>query len=154
MFLSLSVGKKVAVIGAGGIGFDVSEFVSVEAGDKSSALDSDEYFKEWSVDSTFTHRGGLTSETHAFHPAKREITLLQRKKTKHGKDLGKTTGWIHRATLNNKQVQSLSLPLLFSSLLLLCTPLVTCLLLSPGAIILVVPSLIISSLTHHLLFYP
>ncbi len=60
---------------------------------------------EWEIDTTGTKRGGLKSDGHAFDESHRKIYLLQRKASKHGKDLGKTTGWIHRATLVNKKIE-------------------------------------------------
>lgn len=97
------VGQKVAVIGAGGIGFDVSEFI-VHEGD-SAALDSEHFMREWGVDLSVSHRGGIKGmEPEVPEPA-REVYLLQRKTSKVGKNLGKTTGWIHRTSLKNRQVQ-------------------------------------------------
>ncbi len=96
------VGKSVAVIGAGGIGFDVSEFLLEEG--HSPTTDLPLWMKEWGVTDPAKHRSGLAPE--GPQPAKpaREVTLLQRKKQAHGKGLGKTTGWIHRATLKMKDV--------------------------------------------------
>ncbi len=96
------VGKSVAVIGAGGIGFDVSEFLLEEG--HSPTTDLPLWMKEWGVTDPAEHRSGLAPE--GPQPAKpaREVTLLQRKKQAHGKGLGKTTGWIHRATLKMKDV--------------------------------------------------
>ncbi len=97
------VGQKVAVIGAGGIGFDVSEFI-VHKG-TSAALDTDHFMREWGVDLSVEHRGGIQGvEPQVPEPA-REVYLLQRKASKVGKNLGKTTGWIHRTSLKNRQVQ-------------------------------------------------
>ncbi|MCK7549599.1 FAD-dependent oxidoreductase [Marinobacter koreensis] len=97
------VGQKVAVIGAGGIGFDVSEFI-VHQG-KSASLDTGEFMKEWGVDLSVEHRGGIQGvEADVPEPA-RQVYLLQRKASKVGKNLGKTTGWIHRTSLKNRQVQ-------------------------------------------------
>ncbi|OJB26812.1 NADPH-dependent 2,4-dienoyl-CoA reductase [Burkholderia ubonensis] len=95
------VGKRVAVVGAGGIGFDVAEFL-VQDG-VSPALDLDEWKAEWGVTDPAATRGGLTRAQVA--PPAREVTLLQRKAAPLGKGLGKTTGWIHRATLKMKQVK-------------------------------------------------
>ena len=96
------VGKKVAVIGAGGIGFDVSEFL-VHSGEPTS-LNIETFMKEWGVDMTMTARGGIEGvQAHVPTPA-REISLLQRKQSKVGGGLGKTTGWIHRTGLINKGV--------------------------------------------------
>ncbi|HET8801266.1 MAG TPA: NADPH-dependent 2,4-dienoyl-CoA reductase [Marinobacter sp.] len=97
------VGQKVAVIGAGGIGFDVSEFI-VHKG-TSAALDTWHFMREWGVDLSVAHRGGIQGvEPEVPEPA-REVYLLQRKASKVGKNLGKTTGWIHRTSLKNRQVQ-------------------------------------------------
>ncbi len=97
------VGQKVAVIGAGGIGFDVSEFI-VHKG-TSAALDPKHFMREWGVDLSVEHRGGIQGmEPEVPEPA-RDVYLLQRKTSKVGKNLGKTTGWIHRTSLKNRQVQ-------------------------------------------------
>ncbi len=95
------VGPRVAVVGAGGIGFDVSEFLVT--GD-SPTLDLTEWMREWGVTDPAEARAGLAPEGPQPHPAIREVTLLQRKKEKPGKRLGKTTGWIHRAGLQMKAV--------------------------------------------------
>lgn len=100
------VGEKVAVIGAGGIGFDVSEFIT-HAGTATS-LDRDAFWKEWGIDGQLEARGGVAGITAEPHAPARQVFLLQRKKTKVGDGLGKTTGWIHRAGLKNKQVQMLN----------------------------------------------
>ncbi|MEE3170662.1 MAG: NADPH-dependent 2,4-dienoyl-CoA reductase [Pseudomonadota bacterium] len=97
------VGRKVAVIGAGGIGFDVSEFI-VHKG-KSAALDTGHFMREWGVDLSVEHRGGIQGVTPEVPEPAREVYLLQRKASKVGKNLGKTTGWIHRTSLKNRQVQ-------------------------------------------------
>lgn len=94
------VGQKVAIIGAGGIGFDVAEYL-VSGGD-SVTLSPDRWLREWGVDKEVRERGGLLP-AEALHPA-REIWLLQRKSSKVGASLGKTTGWIHRASLQKYQV--------------------------------------------------
>lgn len=100
------VGQKVAVIGAGGIGFDVSEFIS-HAGPATS-LDRDAFWREWGIDPALEARGGVAGMQAEVEPAARQIFLLQRKKSKVGDGLGKTTGWIHRAGLKNKQVQMIN----------------------------------------------
>ncbi|MBO6851343.1 MAG: NADPH-dependent 2,4-dienoyl-CoA reductase, partial [Marinobacter sp.] len=97
------VGQRVAVIGAGGIGFDVSEFI-VHKG-TSAALDADHFMREWGVDLSVEHRGGIQGVTPEVPEPAREVYLLQRKASKVGKNLGKTTGWIHRTSLKNRQVQ-------------------------------------------------
>ncbi|WP_331251827.1 NADPH-dependent 2,4-dienoyl-CoA reductase [Ruegeria lacuscaerulensis] len=96
------VGKSVAVIGAGGIGFDVSEFL-LEDG-HSITTDLPAWMKEWGVTDPAEHRAGLAPEGPQPAAPARQVTLLQRKKQAHGKSLGKTTGWIHRATLKMKDV--------------------------------------------------
>jgi 2,4-dienoyl-CoA reductase (NADPH2) len=97
------VGQRVAVIGAGGIGFDVSEHL-VHAGE-STTLNLPEWMKEWGVADPADHRAGLAPEGPQPHAPAREITMLQRKTTKLGKGLGKTTGWIHRASLTMRDVK-------------------------------------------------
>ncbi|WP_323751108.1 NADPH-dependent 2,4-dienoyl-CoA reductase [Marinobacter sp.] len=97
------VGQKVAVIGAGGIGFDVSEFI-VHEGD-SPSLNTEHFMKEWGVDLTVEHRGGIKGVQAEVPAPAREVYLLQRKVSKVGKNLGKTTGWIHRTSLKNRDVQ-------------------------------------------------
>ncbi|MGR3501807.1 FAD-dependent oxidoreductase [Pseudaestuariivita sp.] len=97
------VGKSVAVVGAGGIGFDVSEFL-VHAGE-SPTENLDEWREEWGVGDPSNTPGGLAPEGPQPDPAARQVTLLQRKAEKPGKRLGKTTGWIHRAALQMKGVE-------------------------------------------------
>ena len=98
------VGKRVAIIGAGGIGFDVAEFLVHEDG-HSPTLDLDEWLAEWGVVDPAEARGGLARDRSQPKPPAREVTLLQRKKGKLGANLGKTTGWIHRAALKMSGVQ-------------------------------------------------
>jgi len=100
----VSVGNRVAIIGAGGIGFDVAEFLTQEDG-HSPTLDLEEWLDEWGVVDPAEARGGLARERSKPKPPAREVTLLQRKKGKLGARLGKTTGWIHRATLKMNGVQ-------------------------------------------------
>ena len=95
------VGKKVVVIGAGGIGFDVSEFLVT--GD-SPTVNLPEWLREWGVTDPSDQRGGLAPEGPQPDAPIRDVTLLQRKAEKPGRRLGKTTGWIHRATLQMKGV--------------------------------------------------
>jgi len=97
------VGARVAVIGAGGIGFDVAEFL-VEDGESPAEV-PELWRREWGVADPEAHRGGLAPEGPQPEPAARKVTLLQRKAEKPGKRLGKTTGWIHRATLAMKGVE-------------------------------------------------
>jgi len=98
-----TVGQKVAVVGAGGIGFDISEFITHTG--ESTALNVDSFMKEWGVDLSVDHRGGINGVEAEVPQSPREVWLLQRKKSKIGKNLGKTTGWIHRSALKNKQVK-------------------------------------------------
>ena len=100
------VGDKVAIIGAGGIGFDVAELLTHE-GDHSS-LNIPEFMEKWGIDMSGTARGGLKGVEVEDVPSTREVYLVQRKKSKVGKNLGKTTGWIHRAGLAKKGVKMLS----------------------------------------------
>jgi 2,4-dienoyl-CoA reductase (NADPH2) len=95
------VGRAVAVIGAGGIGFDVSEYLLHEG--TSPSLDKAKFFAEWGVDTTGSARGGLKPAHIGDIP--RKIYLLQRKTSKVGDGLGKTTGWIHRTGLKNRGVE-------------------------------------------------
>ncbi|KPZ23307.1 2,4-dienoyl-CoA reductase [Pseudomonas coronafaciens pv. zizaniae] len=100
------VGHSVAVIGAGGIGFDVSEFL-VQQG-VATSLDCEAFWKEWGIDTTLEARGGVAGIKPEVHAPARQVFLLQRKSSKVGDGLGKTTGWIHRTGLKNKQVQMLN----------------------------------------------
>lgn len=98
------VGKTVAIIGAGGIGFDVAEFL-VQSG-KSSALSIPHFMKEWGVDMNHETVGGLVPPQP--NPPARKVILLKRSKGKHGANLGKTTGWIHRQSLKKMGVEMIS----------------------------------------------
>lgn len=97
------VGKKVAIIGAGGIGFDVAEYLSQEG--ESPSLNIDLWLKEWGIDKSLQARSGIEGVKPEIHPSPREIYMLKRSKGKFGGKLGKTTGWIHRSTLKKKKVQ-------------------------------------------------
>ena len=99
----VNVGKKVAVIGAGGIGFDVSEFLT-QAGE-STTLDKAEWLKEWGIDSNNEVRGGIAGIKQHIEAPAREVVMFQRTAGKVGAKLGKTTGWIHRTTLKMKKVK-------------------------------------------------
>jgi 2,4-dienoyl-CoA reductase (NADPH2) len=88
------VGRRVAILGAGGIGFDVAEYVT--AG-------QDDFLASWGVDADYRERGGLTAPVR--EPVAREVVLLQRKTSKVGAGLGKTTGWIHRTELKHRGVR-------------------------------------------------
>lgn len=96
------VGQKVAVIGAGGIGFDISEYLIHQGEATSQNIPA--FMKEWGVDMSMTARGAIKGIKPEFEPAAREVYLLQRKKTKVGAGLGKTTGWVHRAGLTKRGV--------------------------------------------------
>ena len=96
------VGKRVAVIGAGGIGFDVAEFLVT---DDSPTDDLQAWLTEWGVADPQDVRGGVAAAGPQPEPPVREVTMLQRKAQKLGKNLGKTTGWIHRAALQMKNVK-------------------------------------------------
>lgn len=95
------VGQKVAIIGAGGIGFDVAEFLT-----HSENVSIEDFMKEWGVDMSYKNRGALMNNEIAKAP--REVFLLQRSKGKLGEGLGKTTGWIHRSALKMKNVKMIS----------------------------------------------
>ena len=105
------VGKRVAIVGAGGIGFDVATFITDPAhavdGDAPTAspsLNVAAFLEEWGIDATNSVRGGVEGVAPKHAHANREVWLLQRKKGKLGAGLGKTTGWIHRAELKNRGV--------------------------------------------------
>ncbi len=97
-----SVGQKVAIIGAGGIGFDVAEYLVTG---HSPTIDLPAWLAEWGVADPETQRGGLAPEGPKPDAPTRQVVMLQRKPEKLGRHLGKTTGWIHRAALQMKQVQ-------------------------------------------------
>ena len=99
------VGRRVAVVGAGGIGFDVSEFLVGDG--HSPSLDLEVWEKEWGVTDPALERGGVARGRPQIEPPARQVYLLQRKTSKPGAGLGKTTGWIHRAALMMKRVEML-----------------------------------------------
>ena len=96
------VGQRAAIVGAGGVGFDVAQFITHPAG--SSSLDRDAFLKEWGVDRCYRMPGGLMQNRPQFLSSGRRVYLLQRKTGKMGASLGKTTGWIHRLTLKQRNV--------------------------------------------------
>jgi 2,4-dienoyl-CoA reductase (NADPH2) len=98
-----TVGKRVAIIGAGGIGFDVAEYLTHE---KSLAIDQEAWNKEWGVDTDYRKRGGLADSVVTTSP--RKVYLLQRTAGKVGAGLGKTSGWTHRLSLKHKKVKMLN----------------------------------------------
>ncbi|MBX2876621.1 MAG: NADPH-dependent 2,4-dienoyl-CoA reductase [Saprospiraceae bacterium] len=106
LYRGKEVGKSVAIVGAGGIGFDVAEYLAHDAEHASPSMNTAAYMEEWGVDMAYSDPGALTAAKPA--PSPREIYLLKRSGGKHGKDLGKTTGWIHRASLKMKDVKHLA----------------------------------------------
>lgn len=99
------VGKRVAIIGSGGIGFDTAEYLAHNGGSHSQDISS--FMRYWGVDMTLQARGGIEGVKAVVEPSARDIYLLQRKENKVGASLGKTTGWIHRADLKKKGVHML-----------------------------------------------
>ena len=97
-----TIGDRVAVIGAGGIGFDVSEYLT-HTGERGVAQGRDEWLREWGVSDPSLDRGGVTAPQPAGSP--RQVYLLQRKSTAIGEGLGKTSGWVHRAALKSRGVE-------------------------------------------------
>jgi len=98
------VGERVAIIGAGGIGFDTAEYLTHEG--VSASVDVAKFLTEWGIDESIAQRGGITRPKP--EPGARQVFLLQRKASKVGDGLGKTTGWVHRTTLKNKRVEMVS----------------------------------------------
>ncbi|MFJ8773438.1 oxidoreductase [Streptomyces microflavus] len=98
------VGDRVAIVGAGGIGFDVAEFLT-DGGDAAS-LDAETFFRQWGVDTSYAERGGLRAPERPKTP--RTVHLIQRRTTKVGAGLGKTTGWIHRTELRHRGVEMIA----------------------------------------------
>ena len=98
------VGKRVAIIGAGGIGFDTAEYLTHE-GD-SGSLNPEKFYAEWGIDTSYAHVGGLKQPE--LEKSEREIYLLQRKTAAVGAGLGKTTGWIHRTGLKHRDVKMIA----------------------------------------------
>lgn len=103
---NVEIGPRVAIIGAGGIGFDVAELLS--HGDETPSQDIAQFMREWGVDMSLEARGGIENIQAHVAPSPRQIFLLQRKETKLGANLGKTTGWIHRLGLVKKNVKMLN----------------------------------------------
>ncbi|MEV8398702.1 NADPH-dependent 2,4-dienoyl-CoA reductase [Streptomyces niveus] len=99
-----AVGERVAIIGAGGIGFDVAEFLT--DGGESASLDADAYFRQWGVDTGYRTPGGLREPVRPKPP--RTVHLIQRKTGKVGAGLGRTTGWIHRTELRHRGVTTVA----------------------------------------------
>jgi 2,4-dienoyl-CoA reductase (NADPH2) len=99
------IGRRVALVGAGGIGFDVAELLA-HAG-PSTALDTDAFWRSWGIDPALEARGGIEGIEPSPEPSPRQLWLLQRKPEKPGKRLGKSTGWIHRTELARRGVTML-----------------------------------------------
>ena len=100
------VGKKVAIIGAGGIGFDVAEFLTHKG--ESTALNVKSFLDEWGIDADLESRGGIEGVVPTVIESPREVFLMQRKDSKIGAGLGKTTGWVHRISLKNKNAKMIN----------------------------------------------
>ncbi|MCZ8131467.1 MAG: NADPH-dependent 2,4-dienoyl-CoA reductase [Steroidobacteraceae bacterium] len=98
------VGRRVAIVGAGGIGFDVAEYLTHDDGHAAS-IDVEAFAREWGIDLELQHPGGVIGSHGQASSTRREVWLLQRKATKPGEGLGKTTGWIHRIQLRRRGVQ-------------------------------------------------
>jgi len=107
LYSHVEIGERVALIGAGGIGFDVAEFLSHSDDEPASSQSSEAFAREWGIDRTFEARGGVKGVKPRPPKSAREIWLLQRKSGKPGKTLGKTTGWIHRLSLRHRGVNML-----------------------------------------------
>lgn len=107
LYDKVEVGKSVAIIGAGGIGYDTAEYLAQDMNHTSPSEDVNTYMKEWGVDMTYKKGGSLASKPQPL-PSPREIYLLKRSGGKHGKNLGRTTGWIHRASLIMKGVNHIA----------------------------------------------
>ncbi|OAT75515.1 NADPH-dependent 2,4-dienoyl-CoA reductase [Mangrovibacter phragmitis] len=101
-----AVGKRVAIIGCGGIGFDTAMYLSQNGA--STSLDVARFCQEWGIDTSLRHAGGLIPGGVHTPENPREIIMLQRKNSKPGEGLGKTTGWIHRTTLLQRGVKMLA----------------------------------------------
>jgi 2,4-dienoyl-CoA reductase (NADPH2) len=99
------VGARVAIVGAGGIGFDVAEFLGHDSGHRPTSQDIPAFMREWGIDMELAERGGLAVAGAGPPAAPRTIWLLQRKPTPPGRDLGKTTGWVHRLALKRRGVR-------------------------------------------------
>jgi len=103
-----AVGSRVAIIGAGGIGFDVAEYLGHEPRNPGELPKPEEFARQWGIDMSLSARGGVKGVAAEPEPLAREIWLLQRKSSKPGKGLGKTTGWVHRQSLRKRGVRMLA----------------------------------------------
>jgi 2,4-dienoyl-CoA reductase (NADPH2) len=102
------VGKRVAIIGAGGIGFDIAEFLGEDSHEGPEPPRMEDFAQQWGIDLELKSRGGIEGMKPEPEPLAREIWLLQRKKSKPGKGLGKTTGWVHRLSLKKRGVRMMA----------------------------------------------
>ncbi len=102
------VGRSVAIVGAGGIGFDVAEYLSHGGAGPSPSIDPGAFMAEWGIDATLGARGGLLPGHGHVEKSPRAIVMLQRKASKPGEGLGKTTGWIHRTALRRRGVEMIA----------------------------------------------
>jgi len=102
------VGRRVVIIGAGGIGFDVAEFLEYDDHSGSGSLSPETFASDWGIDMSLAARGGVKGVTPQPEKPEREIWLLQRKSSKPGGNLGKTTGWIHRLNIKRKGIRALT----------------------------------------------
>jgi 2,4-dienoyl-CoA reductase (NADPH2) len=100
------IGRRAAIIGAGGIGFDTAILITHDG--ESGSLDRDRFLEEWGVDHEYRRPGGLLTSQPSVPPPPRRVTMLQRKAAKMGAGLGKTTGWIHRAALKKRGVEMIN----------------------------------------------
>jgi len=103
-----AVGSRVAIIGAGGIGFDVAEYLGHSQRDETEFPRPEEFARQWGIDMSLAARGGVEGMAAEPEPLAREIWLLQRKPSAPGKGLGKTTGWVHRLSLRKRGVRMLA----------------------------------------------
>ena len=101
------LGNSVAIIGAGGIGFDIAEYIT-HSGDSNSSQDIQAFMREWGIDMSLTARSGIEGINPQTQPSPRQVYLLQRKTSNIGAGLGKTTGWIHRTGLARKNVRMIA----------------------------------------------
>jgi len=101
-----AVGQRVAIIGAGGIGFDIAMYLSQQGESTSQSISR--FCEEWGIDTSLQNAGGICEQTHHLSHSPREIVLLQRKNSRPGEGLGKTTGWIHRTTLLARGVRMMT----------------------------------------------
>ena len=100
------MGQRVAVLGAGGIGYDICEFLTEKG--QSHTVNLELWIKEWGIDTTIEHRGGVDGVQQENPASARQIFMLQRKDARFGRSLQPTTGWIHRAALKKRTVDMIA----------------------------------------------